>query len=73
MMPQMPKMKYVPHKVLKEGFTYVALSDSDYVLAVKLVLTKVSRVLDANEKPMSNQDGTVVITFLRMGIVLRFS
>lgn len=55
---QIPKGRYVPHKTLKEGTTYIALADSDYILAVRVAITKVTRIDGSDGKPATNADGT---------------
>jgi hypothetical protein len=52
------KKKYVPHKVLREGAIYFSVADSQYVLALRPVIAKVSRVLDDNGNPATAPDGT---------------
>ena len=53
-----PKGKFVPHKVLREGWTYFTVSDSDAVIGVKISVTKVMRLEGPDGKPLVNPDGT---------------
>lgn len=53
-----PKKKYVPHKVLREGTVFASVADSDYVIAFRPVIAKVSRVQDEKGNPAFNADGT---------------
>lgn len=43
--------KFVPHKALREGWAYVTVADSDYVIGIKLVVTKVVRILKPDGSP----------------------
>ena len=54
------KMKYVPHKVLREGSTFVAVADGNYVLEVRTVVSKVSRILGPDDKPLTGPDGNPI-------------
>jgi len=53
-----PKKKYVPHKVLREGSVFMSVADSDYVIVLRPVITKVSRVYDDQGRPANNPDGS---------------
>ncbi len=53
----MPKGKFVNHKTLKEGWTYISTSDG-MVIGVKVSVTKVVRLQNPDDTPMLNPDGT---------------
>ena len=57
-LPKVPKTKLVNYKLLKEGWSYYAVSDSDYVIGVKVDLIKLSRVLNDKSEPFAYPDGT---------------
>lgn len=58
MQPQIPKTKFVNHKLLKEGWSYFAVSDSDFVIGLKVDLVKVGRVLNEKSEAFTYPDGS---------------
>jgi hypothetical protein len=69
MMQANPKGKFVPHKVLREGWTYFSVSDSDYVVGVKVSITKVMRLEGTGGAPAIGPDGTPAYFFNSTNIV----
>lgn len=51
------KKKYVPHKILRDATVYLSVADSNYVIAFKPVIAKVSRILGEDGKPAFDKDG----------------
>lgn len=54
---QTPKGKFVNHKTLKEGWTYVSTSDGS-VIGVKVSVTKVLNLEGPDGQTLHNPDGT---------------
>jgi len=54
---EVPRGKFVNHKTLKEGWTYISTSDGT-VIGVKVSVTKVLRVQNPDGTTMMNPDGT---------------
>ncbi|MEE9586140.1 MAG: hypothetical protein V3W09_04490 [Nitrososphaerales archaeon] len=54
---QRPSGKFVNHKALKEGWTYISTSDG-MVIGVKVSVTKVVKLQSPDGAPMLNPDGT---------------
>jgi len=73
MMQAAPKSKFVPHKVLKEGWTYFTVSDSDYVIGVKASVTKVMRIEGPDGSPAVGPDGAPVYAFNTTNVVKSLS
>lgn len=53
-----PKLKYVPHKTIHLGYTYLGLDGTDDVLKIALTINKVMRQLDKDDNVVKNVDGT---------------
>ena len=53
----MPRGKFVNHKTLKEGWTYISTSD-EMVIGVKVSVTKVVKLQNPDDTPLMNPDGT---------------
>lgn len=53
--PPPPKQRYTPHNSLEEGWTYVAVPEDDVIIAVKVAVTKVMKLLDSSGEPMKDQ------------------
>ncbi|HEY4699826.1 MAG TPA: hypothetical protein VIH27_05595 [Nitrososphaerales archaeon] len=53
----MPRGKFVNHKTLKEGWTYISTSD-EMVIGVKVSVTKVVKLQNPDDTSMINPDGT---------------
>jgi len=49
--PPLSRQKYTPHKTLDEGWTYVSIPDDDSIIAVKIAVTKVMKLLDESGNP----------------------
>ncbi len=54
---QPPKGKFVNHKTLKEGWTYISTRDGT-VIGVKVSVTKVLNLEGPDGKSLHNPDGT---------------
>lgn len=54
---QTPKGKFVNHKTLKEGWTYISTSDGT-VIGVKVSVTKVMKLQNPDGTTILNPDGT---------------
>jgi hypothetical protein len=54
---KIPRGKFVNHKTLKEGWTYISTSD-DTVIGVKVSVTKVVKLQSPTGGQMLNPDGT---------------
>lgn len=64
-----PKGTFVPHKMLREGWTYFSVNDSDYVIGVKVSITKVMRLAGPDGKPATGQDGAPAYFFNATNVV----
>ena len=49
-----PPSKFVGHRTLKSNWTYFSVGDSDYVVGVKLVVSKVMRLMDDGKPTVDN-------------------
>ncbi len=58
MPPPTPRGKFTPHKVMREAWTYFSVEDSDIVIGIKTVVTKVIRLEGPDGQPLNNPDGT---------------
>ena len=60
---QQPKPRYTPHKTLKEGWTYISIPDDQSVIAVRVAVTKVMKLLDERDEiirdPVTNSPSYV--------------
>ena len=63
MQSQPPKTKYVPHKTLVHGSSFIAMADSDCVLEVHIDVNKVNRVLDEKGSPAVLFDGRPIYSW----------
>ena len=54
--PSQPKQKYTPHNTLEEGWTYVSIPQDDVIIAVKVAVTKVMKLVDNNDQPIKDQN-----------------
>jgi hypothetical protein len=45
---------FVPHKELEEGWTYVSIPDDDMVIGVKVAITKVLKLVGADNMPVKD-------------------
>jgi outer membrane protein assembly factor BamB len=54
---QPPMGRFVNHKTLKEGWTYISTSDGN-VIGLKISVTKVVKMQNPDGSPMINPDGT---------------
>jgi len=52
------KLKYVPHKTVHLGYTYLGLDGTDEVLKIALTINKVMNRLDKDNNIIKNVDGT---------------
>lgn len=70
MMPQEPpKQRFVPHKTLHEGWTYVSIEGDGIVVGVRIAITKVMKLLDQNNNPIKAADGTPAYSLQSTNIV----
>jgi hypothetical protein len=65
---KLPKGKFVNHKTLKEGWTYISTSD-DTVIGVKVSVTKVVNLQNPNGAPVLNPDGTPAYYIMSTNVV----
>ena len=68
MMTAITKGKFVNNKTLKEGWTYVSVSDGT-VIGITVSVTKVTKLEDAIGKPLLNPDGTPAYYILTSNIL----
>lgn len=54
--PHMPRQRYTPHKTLQEGWTYISVPDDDTVIAVRVAVTKVMKLLDDKDEAIRDQN-----------------
>jgi hypothetical protein len=69
--PPQPKQKYTPHNTLEEGWTYVSVPDDDVVIAVKVAVTKVMKLVDQNDQPIKDQNTGVPAYFFQSTNVVK--
>jgi hypothetical protein len=62
MLPAQPRKKFVPHKTLHEGWTYVSTEDGT-VIGVRVSVTKVMRFEDNQGNPIKDPSGNPVYEF----------
>lgn len=56
--PQIPgKSKFVPHKTLQEGWTYVSVPGDNVVVGVKVLVTKMMKLYNADGTPQRDAAG----------------
>ena len=51
-LPKRPRQRYTPHKTMREGWTYVSVPDDDAIIAVKVAITKVMKLLGDRDEPI---------------------
>jgi len=54
--PIRPKQRYTPHKTLQEAWTYISVPDDDVVIAVRVAVTKVMKLLDEHDEPIKDMN-----------------
>jgi len=54
--PPQPKQRYTPHNTLEEGWTYVSVPEDNMIIAVKIAVTKVMKLLDTSGEPIKDQN-----------------
>ncbi len=55
--PTRARQRYVPHKTLREGWTYVPVPDDDMVIGIRVAVTKVMKVLNPDDTPVVDSAG----------------
>lgn len=51
-----PRQRYTPHKTLREEWTYISVPDDDVVIAVRVAVTKVMKLLNDKDEPIRDQN-----------------
>lgn len=54
--PPQPKQRYTPHDTLEEGWSYVSIPEDEMIIAVKIAVTKVMKLLDQEGQPIKDQN-----------------
>ncbi len=62
------KLKFVTHKTLKEGWSYISTSDGS-IIGVKVVITKVMKVLKSDGTPLSDPAGNPIYQFQSSNVI----
>ncbi len=65
---QRPNGKFVNHKTLKEGWSYISTSDGT-VIGVKVSVTKVVKLQNPEGAPLMNPDGTPAYYIMSTNVV----
>lgn len=60
---QNPKPRFVPHKTLLEGWTYISVPDDDIVIGVRTAVTKVMKMFDDQDRALKDAEGNPVYSF----------
>lgn len=63
------KSKFVPHKTLEEGWTYVSVEGEDVVIGVRVSVTKVMKLLNPDGSPQRDATGNPAFWFQSSNIV----
>ena len=64
-----PKGRFMPHKELQEGWTYISVPEDSVVIGVKVTITKVMKLLDADDKPLRDPTGNYAYSFQSSNVV----
>lgn len=64
-----PKSKYTPHKTLQEGWTYVSVPNDKAIIGVKVVVTKVMKLYNADGTPQKDATGAPAYWFQSTNVV----
>lgn len=73
-MMSIPKRKYVPHRTLRSGTTYIAVAgNNDIVIAIKVVVTKVESMLDANDIQLKTGEGYPLFAVASQNIIVTYT
>ncbi len=67
-LPTNPQKKFVTHKTLSEGWTYISTSDNT-IIGVKVSITKVSRLETTDGTPVKDPAGNGIYEFQSTNIV----
>ncbi len=59
----------MPHKELQEGWTYISIPEDNVVIGVKVTITKVMKLLDADDKPLRDATGNYAYSFQSSNVV----
>lgn len=63
------KQRYTPHSTLEEGWTYISIPDDDLVIGVRVAVTKVMKIFNADGNPAKDPTGTPLYTFQSTNVV----
>ncbi len=67
-LPTSPQKKFLTHKTLSEGWTYISTSDNT-IIGVKVSITKVSRLETTDGTPVKDPAGNGIYEFQSTNIV----
>lgn len=63
------KATFVPHKTLKEGWTYISIKEDGTIIGVKIAITKVSKLLAPDGTPLKDNTGNFIYSFQSSNVV----
>ncbi len=62
------KQKYVPHKTLREGWTYVSIPDENIVIGIRAAVTKVMKLTKPDGTPVLDAAGNPSFSFQSVNV-----
>ncbi len=63
------KSKFVPHKTMEEGWTYVSVPDDNIVIGVRVSVTKVMKLLNPDGSQQRDAAGNPAYWFQSANVV----
>jgi hypothetical protein len=63
------KQVFVPHKDLEEGWNYVSIQEDDVIIGVKIVITKVLKLVGPDGAPLKDPTGNNMYSFQSSNVV----
>ena len=63
-----PNKRFTPHKTLTDNWFYISLPTEDLVLGIKVVVSKVMKLLDASGQPIRDPSGNPLFEFASVNV-----
>ena len=64
-----PVQKFVTHKDIHEGWTYISSSEDDIIIGVRVAVTKVMKAFNSDGSPAKDSTGSPVYSFQSTNVV----